>query len=100
MIGIYKKTLKLLATLLLAGVFFLLPACSYVTYVSPTRTVVTDHSPNSLVNLQLGRQYVAEGRYELAKEHYLMALAASDDQNRESIAQELHSVDMMIKTQR
>ena len=96
-----RKLLQLFTILLLAGI---LAACSTVSSLSaggrPDRSVVTPHSPTGLLNLQLARQYAAEGRYELAKEHYLLALAASDDHNRDSIAQELHATDLMIKTLR
>ena len=63
-------------------------------------TAIVHNSAASVYNLQLGRQYVAEGRYELAREHYLFALAASDEVNKDMIAQELHAVDLIVKTQR
>ena len=63
-------------------------------------TTVVHNSAASIHNLQLGRQYIAEGRYELAREHYLFALAASDETKKDVIAQELHAVDLMVKTQR
>lgn len=75
--------------------------CSLTPWFSSERTVVVEHDPNSLWNLKLGRDYVAQGRYELAKEHYLMALASSSDaQTRDLVTHELHAVDLMIKTQR
>lgn len=65
------------------------------------RAVVTPYDANSLWNLQLGRNYAAQGRYELAREHYLMALAASNDpETRKVIAHELQSTDTILKTQR
>ncbi len=68
---------------------------------SKDRMAVAPYDPNSLWNLKLGRDYVGQGRYELAKEHYLMALAsANDPESREMIEHELRSVDLMIKTQR
>ena len=96
-----RKLLQFLSIFVLAGV---MAACSSISSLSdggrPDRTVVTPHSPTGLLNLQLARQYAAEGRFELAREHYLLALAASNDHNRDSIAQELHATDMMIKTLR
>ena len=54
-----------------------------------------------LRNMWLGRDYVATGRHELAREHYLLALAASNDaETRKVIIRELNSVEMMIKTER
>ena len=79
----------------------LLAGCSMKSWFSDERTVVVDHDPNSLWNLKVGRDYVAQGRYELAKEHYLMALASSNDHElRNVITQELAAVDLMIQTQR
>lgn len=75
-----------------------LTACS--TIFGTEQVVVAPHSPSSISSLQMGRKYASEGRYELAKEQFLMALAASDEQNKDIIAKELHAVDMMIKTQR
>ena len=52
-------------------------------------------------NLQLARGYMAQGRYELAKEHYLLALAANTNPKlRPAIAAGLQSADAMIQTQR
>ena len=62
---------------------------------------VTNYSPTSLHCLKIGRQYAALGRYELAKEQYLMALVSSNDHElRGVITQELAAVDLMIQTQR
>jgi hypothetical protein len=69
--------------------------------VTGEKMAVVPYDPNCLWNLKMGRDYAAQGRYELAKEHYLMALAASNDpETRELASHELQSVDMMIKTQR
>ena len=62
---------------------------------------VAPHNSNSLWNLQLGRDYAAQGRYVLAREHLLMALASNSDPHmRGLLTHELRSVDAMIKTQR
>ena len=91
------STASLLMLLLLGG----LPGCSYVPYFSSERAAVVPHDQTSLWNLKLGREYTAEGRYELAKEHYLMALAScSDSETRTIVDHELHAVDLMIQTQR
>jgi hypothetical protein len=68
---------------------------------SSDRVVIVPHDPNSLWNLKLGREYAASGRYELAKEQYLMALASSsDEETRTIVSHELHAVDLMIQAQR
>ena len=78
-----------------------LAGCSYAPYFSSNRTAVVQHDSNSLWNMKLGREYAAAGRYELAKEHYLMALAScSDTETRTVVTHELHAVDLMIQTQR
>ncbi|MDR1946259.1 MAG: hypothetical protein LBQ51_03735 [Desulfovibrio sp.] len=52
-------------------------------------------------NLYRGRAYAAQGRYELAKEHLLLALAQStDDVTRRVAGNELKSVEMSILTLR
>lgn len=56
---------------------------------------------NAEWHTHLGRNYAAQGRYELAKEHLLMALAANDDpEKRDAIVHELKSVDTFILTKR
>ena len=90
-------TSVLVIFLLLSG----LAGCAYTPYLSSERTAVVPHDPNSLWNMKLGREYAAAGRYELAKEHYLMALAScSDTETRTIVSHELHAVDLMIQTQR
>ena len=70
---------------------------------SPEQTLATtEHNAISLLNYRTAREYSASGRFELAKEHYLLAYAAAGENAalRESLRQELHSVDLMIKTMR
>ncbi|MDR0339311.1 MAG: hypothetical protein LBH65_03425, partial [Desulfovibrio sp.] len=68
---------------------------------SSERGAVEPYNANCLWNLQMGKNYMAKGRYELAREHLLLALAASDNvETRNVIAHELNSVDLMIQTQR
>ena len=92
-----KRLIPLVMLLLLVGN---LAGCSLQSYFSSDRTVVVQHDQNSLWNMQLGREYAAAGRYELAKEHYLMALASSTQETRPVILHELQAVDMMIQAQR
>lgn len=64
-------------------------------------THVTGYTPDSLTNYRLGREYAAAGRYELAREHYLIALAAANNQQmQDALVQEINGVDMMIKSLR
>ncbi|MGE4299352.1 MAG: hypothetical protein AB7E47_15155 [Desulfovibrionaceae bacterium] len=56
---------------------------------------------HALYNFQLGRGYMAQGRYELARERYLLALAvARDDAMRMRLSEELDAVDRLILSQR
>lgn len=62
---------------------------------------VTSYNPISLKNYRLGRDYVAAGRYELAREHYLLALASADSPElKTALSNELCAVNLMIKTLR
>lgn len=90
--------------------FMLTPGCSFFKGLGePGReeariangVAVTQYSSDSLRNYKTARDYAAQGRYELAREHYLLALASASDPNlQDALAQELESVDMMIKSLR
>ena len=59
------------------------------------------HSYESMYNYQMGKNYLAEGRYELAKERFTLALAASrNPEMQATLVQELEAVNMMIQTLR
>lgn len=58
-------------------------------------------SDEALHNWHQGRTYQAQGRYELAREHYLLALAAArSDDVRDALTREVDVVDRQIKTLR
>lgn len=87
--------------LLLVVPCLMLWACGTAKHFSSDRAAVAAQDSNCLWNLQMGRDYVAQGRYELGKEHLLMALAASkNEETRQIIYHDLKSVDLMIQTQR
>lgn len=86
-----------------------LSACSWFGSDSGAATGVyaesSDSGPGgnevSLLNYRIARDYAADGRYELAREHYLLALAAAGTPElRNSLARELSGVDKMIKSLR
>jgi len=59
------------------------------------------YNENSVHCLALGRQYQAQGRFELARETFMHGLAtARDDDMRESLAQELEATDRIILSNR
>ena len=63
---------------------------------------LTPHNPVSLYNYKTARAYSAEGRLELAREHYLLAYAAAEGDGplRAALEREIRAVNMMIKTLR
>ena len=68
---------------------------------SSQKVVSAPYADESLINYQAGKYYLAEGRYELAKESFTLALASSrDPEMRYFIMQEIDSVNMMIETRR
>ena len=68
---------------------------------SGTQVVSAPYADESLVNYKAGKRYLAEGRFELAKECFTLALASSRDPGmRYVIMQEIDSVNMMIETRR
>ena len=93
--------MKRFAVLALPCLLLVSGGCGLSSYVSNERTVVTRQNPNCLRHLKQGRDYAAQERYELAKEQYLMAVAACDDgDGRDMATRELKAADMMIQTQR
>ena len=64
-------------------------------------TIVVYYHPDSLRNYKAARDFATAGRFELAREFYLLALATANDPSlQDALALELDSVDMMIKTLR
>ncbi len=75
-------------------------ACSSPT-VPRQRFAAPPYHENTLANFTVARLYMSEGRFELAREHLLLALASARDEDmRSRLAQELEAVEMMIATRR
>ena len=56
---------------------------------------------HALHNFHLGRKYQAEGRYEMARDRFLQALATAEDTDmRMRLAKEIQATDKLIKLQR
>ncbi len=56
---------------------------------------------NTLYNFYLGRTYMSEGRYELARQRLLLAMTTAEDpEMRARLAQEVEAADKMIQTMR
>lgn len=65
------------------------------------KVVASPYSSNSMQNLYIGRQYVAQQRYELAREHFLLGLASAEHENmREQLVSEITAVNRLIETLR
>lgn len=102
--------LRTIVIMLSCMILLALSGCSWFGGSSPSAgnsrpgadVALTGHSPVSLHNYRTARMYSAEGRLELAREHYLLAYAAAEDDNelRAVLERELKAVDMMIKTLR
>ena len=104
--------------LLLCCLVFLSTGCSYLGWdessslspaapspsaVEPEKTQVmaVHYHGHALYNFQLGRGYMAGGRYELARERFLLALAsAENDALRRDAVAELEIVNRLIRSQR
>jgi len=55
----------------------------------------------ALHNFHLGRKYQAQGRYEMARDRFLQALATAEDADmRASLAKEIQATDKLIRLQR
>ncbi len=93
----------LLALPVLSGCSGMKKAFNSVAGAQPEADIATtEHNPVSLWNYRTAREYSTQGRFELAREHYLLAYAAAegDPVLRDTLQKELHSVDLMIKTLR
>jgi hypothetical protein len=59
------------------------------------------YSDQALHNYKQGQYYASAGRFELAREYYLLALAATDDPDlQDIISRELNAADAAIHIQR
>jgi len=88
----------LLAGLLLA--LLALAACS--SPMTPRqRFAVPPYNGNTLSNFTVARVYMSQGRFELAREHLLLALSSARDEDmRSRLASELEAVELMIASRR
>ncbi|MDR1490086.1 MAG: hypothetical protein LBS65_06325 [Desulfovibrio sp.] len=94
-----KKKLILLCVCLMASWF--IAACSKKPPDLKQPGIFSGYGSNCQLNLYQGRAYAAQGRFELAKEHLLLALAQSGDtETRRVVANELKAVEMSILTLR
>jgi len=101
---------RIITSLLCCTALFILSGCGIFKGADPSEATtrpdmdvaLTSHNPVSLQNYRTARTYSAEGRFELAREHYLLAYAAAEGDAvlRVTLERELRAIDMMIKTLR
>lgn len=95
----YCTAAVLFAVILLSGCST--PAEAPAPPPPPPAQVVVDYDAQALTSYRQARQFVAEGRYELAREQYLIALAiARNDYMRERLMHELKAADLMLRSSR
>lgn len=88
-----SRGLRLAAALLLA--------CALGLTGCASQTAVTAEADETIDTWMAARRYQAEGRYELAKQYYSLALASARTQSAlDQLQRELFSVDMQIRTLR
>ena len=70
-------------------------ACPNAEFDRPADTRTTEH------NWKLARSYERQMRYELARQHYLLALASCRSESVQAqLRRELESIDLQIRTMR
>lgn len=93
------KILLPLVCLALSAVFF--AGCSLFSSSPDKSAAAVNYSDQSLYNYKQGQYYASAGRFELAKEYYLLALAATTDADmQEAISRDLEAADAAIQIQR
>lgn len=90
---------RIIVTLLivLAALSAITAGCS----MNRPKVATAPYHEQSMYNFYLGRLYLAEGRYELARERFVTAMAAADNEEMRLLtAQELDMVEKMIQSRR
>ncbi|SIN71941.1 hypothetical protein [Halodesulfovibrio marinisediminis] len=96
-----KRVLILIAMVALSGCALKSKKPVAVQRPAEYKVVASPYSSNSMQNLYIGRQYVAQQRYELAREHFLLALASAEHENmREQLVSEITAVNRLLETLR
>ena len=102
----YMKTIFMVLGMTLAITLLIsLPGCSKDVpapqAVPRQRFSAPPYHQNTVQNFTLARIYMSRGRYELAREHLLLALSSARDETmRSQLAFELEAVEKMIATRR
>ena len=100
MIRLLKIRLLVLA-LTLAALTAGCSGCSIFQSSPDKSAAAVAYSDQSLYNYKQGQYYASAGRFEIAKEYYLLALAATTDpEMQDAISRELEAADAAILIQR
>ena len=92
----FRLLLLGLATLAAVGA-----GCSVFQSSPEKSAAAVAYSDQSLYNYKQGQYYASAGRFEIAKEYYLLALAATTDpEMQDAISRELEAADAAILIQR
>ena len=92
---------SLIKAMALSLLLALSPAGCVGTVSGGENVVSAPYNGNAMQNFYLGRTYMAQGRYELAREHLLAGLASAEDEEmRQRLAMELEAIDKIIASRR
>lgn len=81
--------------------FLFVFCCGLLLGTGCTKIAVSPESEVMISNWTLAREYQDQGRFELAKEHYLLALASARTQEvQQTLQREIHVVDRMLDAMR
>lgn len=79
----------------------LLAGCANLKAEPPKTATVEAYDGNAVYHYALGRRYQAQGRYLLARESFLQALAMSrDEEFRNLVAGDIEATDKAIRSKR
>lgn len=93
--------LKMLLPLVLLALSAIFCAGCSLFEAPKANAAAVNYSDQSLHNYKQGQYYASAGRFELAREYYLLALAAtSDPEMQEAISRDLEAADAAIYIQR
>lgn len=91
--------MKIITPFIIVGMLACAGGCSWKTYSHEPQSL--PYKGAALHNMKLGRGYQAEGRYEMARDRFMQALALAENEDmKDAIIQELDATDKLIRTQR
>lgn len=96
-----RNARTILLALLILALAFVCTGCGGKELEVNNTVSMAPYNQMALYSLYAGRNYMTQGRYELAREQLLMGISvARSGEMRQVFADELKAVDMMIQTAR